>query len=92
MEVNPLLYVPEDMNVTIGIEQRAFFFFFFWVPSVFFGLYILLSRQCFLPSVFWALIIAFKTMSFAQCFWALTADHGKNMFMVVMQTFLVICV
>ena len=91
MEVNPLLYVPEDMNVTIGTEQRAFFFFF-GVPSVFFGLYILLSRQCFLPSVFWALIIAFKTMSFAQCFWALTADHGKNMFMVVMQTFLVICV
>ena len=65
MEVNPLLYVPEDMNVTIGTEQRAFFFFFFWVPSVFFGLYILLLRQCFLPNVFWALIIAFKTMSFA---------------------------
>ena len=90
MEVNPLLYVPEDMNVTIGTEQEHFFFF--WVPSVFFGFYILLSRQCFLPSVFWALIIAFKTMSFARCFWALTADHGKNMFMVIMQTFLVICV
>ena len=54
MEVNPLLCVPEDMNVRIGIEQEHFLFYFFrfWVPNVFFGLYVLLSRQCFLPSVF----------------------------------------
>ena len=54
MEVNPLLYVPKDMNVIIGIEQVLFFFFFFWF----------LGAQC----VFWALHSSFKTMFFAQCF------------------------
>ena len=70
MEVNPLLYVPEDMNVTIGTEQEHFFFFLgaqcvFWVlhssfKTMFFAQCFLGFNYCFQDNVLCPVFLGFN--------------------------------
>ena len=76
MEVNPLLYVPEDMNVTIGTEQRAFFFFLgaqcvFWalhssLKTMFFAQCFLGFNYCFQDNVLCPVFLGFNCWSWKK--------------------------
>ena len=67
MLLRTLLLVVTRQLLLPSTHTHTYIYIYILVPSVFFGLFILIPKQCLLPSFFWALI----------------SDYRQNMFMLL---------